>query len=682
MFALPILAIAIFLIECAVFHVPLSTGLDVLVLAGLMIPGVFFVIELRRRFKLRLTSHEVISLGFAVGFGIVAISLEVLHWFNLPNYSIGVILLAILAVSSRYPFGINRKPYNTLRWRGALKDVWLFLIFTFLLFAAYNLQQFHFTSEGGIVTHGLFGIDIPFLAGQVHGIRDFGSLRDLHQNAQPWHYHDATYQLLALLPRNQTIADLAFAAPLVGYTLLAFSVFTLVVRFTSRRVIGFASVGAWFLVSGISGTELSSYALSPSFVFGSVIALNVLLLLDVRVKGHEGRKGLVGTGLILFLFAVLSQTKISTFLALAAGLGLLAVTLLRRDKRLSFELLGIVVISFSIVVLQSMAGNPLMPGGDFLIGAPLLGYANHLAAALYMPVASLNPISHGLHLRPQSVLLIPYSIFHLLRFALFDPKILAAFILLLTMRGKWQPTGISKEVRFLLLALLLIGLLLPVLYSPAWYPLALSFYAPLVSSQMALLFAAIGFSATLRNKQTWRTRIARWIVALLFVIGFIQTAKQVVGEDEQRPKRVSASLISAMSFLSHLDTNSSVIATRRFDLDSARDESYYWYSALSGHPVLSEGAKYGSLLAAVADTNSEKGLHPVTRAQLLLAKRRALIDTIFLSRDSGHVRQAINIAHVGYIVEDGPIKQTVACEASTIGSKVFENSEIAIWKVR
>ena len=124
--------------------------------------------------------------------------------------------------------------------------LWIFAIGILLLFAAYNFQQFHYGADGSIITRGLFGVDIPFLSGEVHGIRDFGNLRDLHQMGQPWHYHDWTYQLLALLPRERTLAELAFAAPLVGYTMLALSVFTLALRLTSNKFVAFSAVGAWF----------------------------------------------------------------------------------------------------------------------------------------------------------------------------------------------------------------------------------------------------------------------------------------------------------------------------------------------------------------------------------------------------------------------------------------------------
>ena len=68
--------------------------------------------------------------------------------------------------------------------------------------------------------------------------------------------------------------------------------------------------------------------------------------------------------------------------------------------------------------------------------------------------------------------------------------------------------------------------------------------------------------------------------------------------------------------------------------------------------MVSEGAKYGSLLAAVADTDSEKGLHPVPAAQNTLYERRRLLDTIYHSSDSTNVTWAAHRLGVSYILQD------------------------------
>ena len=64
--------------------------------------------------------------------------------------------------------------------------------------------------------------------------------------------------------------------------MLALSIFTLAFRLTRSKYIAYIAVGAWFLVSSLEGGELNSYTLSPSFVFGSMIFLNALIVLDLR----------------------------------------------------------------------------------------------------------------------------------------------------------------------------------------------------------------------------------------------------------------------------------------------------------------------------------------------------------------------------------------------------------------
>ena len=141
-----------------------------------------------------------------------------------------------------------------------------------------------------------------------------------------------------------------------------------------------------------------------------------------------------------------------------------------------------------------------MPSNDFLIGAPLLGYANHLASMLHIPVSEINPVSHGLFFHWQTILIIPFFIFHFLRFALVDPKVLSAIVIIVVFRKLlWKE---SHEIVWLLLILIPLGFLFPVLYSPAWYPLALSFYAPLVSVQASLLLSCGRCWDFLQNKTT------------------------------------------------------------------------------------------------------------------------------------------------------------------------------------
>ncbi|HEY3875475.1 MAG TPA: hypothetical protein VGM92_08350, partial [Candidatus Kapabacteria bacterium] len=259
--------LAIFFAECSLFHFPFAVGFDALLLVLMIVmPGIMLLCSFS---QLDWSAVEKFSLSIALGFGIYPALLSFLHSAGLP---VGGTVWGTLAFISfcgfLYPKTQSR--YFPEWWR-MWKLVLIFAVGSLLLLAAYNLQQFHYGSDGSIVTHGLFGVDIPFLAGEIHGIRNFGELRDLHQSALAWHYHDWTYQLLSLLAPNRTLPDLAFAVPLAGYALLAFSVYTLVLRLTKSSYLSFGSVLLWFLVSGIDGGELGSYALSPSFVFGSIL---------------------------------------------------------------------------------------------------------------------------------------------------------------------------------------------------------------------------------------------------------------------------------------------------------------------------------------------------------------------------------------------------------------------------
>jgi hypothetical protein len=677
-------AVGMFLAECVLFHFPFASGLDVLFLTWVTaLIGVSLVLVIQYYSALELKPPEILSLGCAVGFGVVPVVSGLLHWVGVGKIAPQSAIMSIMVfIGVTVPFNLIRKyGVGFDKQLRTFKVVWIFAIGALLLFAAYNLQQFHYAADGSIVTHGLFGVDIPFLAGEVHGIRDFGTLRDLHQMGQQWQYHDWTYQLLALLPRDRTVPDLAFAAPLVGYVMLALSIYTLSLRLTSSKLISYAAVALWFLVSGLEGGELSSYALSPSFVFGSMISLNILLVFDLRVKGKERQTQWVFSAILLFLLIVLSQTKLSSFLVLCAGIGVIGLIKFWKERNIGITLLLVSILSFVLVLWQNRAANPMMPSNDFLIGAPLLGYANHIASMLHVPVSEINPISHGFALHWQSVFIIPFFIFHFLRFALVDPKILSAIIAIVFLRKLlWYE---SKEIIWLLLIILPVGFLLPVLYSPAWYPLALSFYAPLMSMQAALLLVVVGFVVFLKNKVTRSPKIGMGLVGLICLIGVAIQVHSMIKEESVKPSIISASFVHAMNYLQTHAKDTDIIATRRFDLDTACDESYYWYSALSGRRVISEGAKYGSLLGAVADTNAEKGLHPVLVAEDLLGNRRNLLDTIYRSRDSSHISSAIAESGVTYILEDSSSPTSrMAGDSMFIAHHVFSEGGYWILKVR
>jgi len=297
-----------------------------------------------------------------------------------------------------------------------------------------------------------------------------------------------------------------------------------------------------------------------------------------------------------------------------------------------------------------------------------------------MKVSALNPVSHGLHIGWQSTLVLPFFLFHFLRFAVLDPKLLSALLVLILFRKLlWRE---HSGVVSLLVILIPLGFFMPVLYSPAWYPLALSFYAPLVSVQAALLLVAVGFGVFAHHQVSRLLKTVIGLVGLIFLMGVALQAHFIMRDDNAKPAIVSASLVQAMNFLATTAKDSDVVLTHRFDLDTVGDESYYWYSALSGRAVISEGAKYGSLLAAVADTNSEKGLHPAIAAARLLAVRRKAIDTVYQSDDPAQVLSAVMGSRATYIVEGPSQNERLVVNPGLAGQQVFGNSDYTIWKVR
>jgi hypothetical protein len=577
--------------------------------------------------------------------------------FHFP-FLVGVHAIELIAIIVVPAFVVARF-FVSVPLSEVLRVTLLIFIAAILFFAVYNLQQFHYTSEGGIVTRGLFGVDIPFLAGEVHGLRNFGELRDLHQAAQPWHYHDATYRLLAHFNADTTIGDIAFAAPLAGYTLLALSVFALVLRATKRRDIAWMAVLAWFVASGWAGIDTSSYALSPSFVFGSVLLVNIILLLEIaRERSGAARTTLLVIALLLTI--ALAETKITSFLVIVAALMLMALfKALRKSWRSALEYAILSIVPLCVLALISKA-DPLMPAGDFLVGAPLMGYANHLASMLHTPLASLNPVTHAT-LSIKSLLILPYFVFHFLRFIVLDPRLIAAALIIFIARPK-------SELSILLAIIIPLGFFLPVLYSPAWYPLALSFYAPLVSIQAAVLLVAI-------NWRSIQSTVPRITLAVLFGAAVAAGLFQIVVANRTTPTSINATFVQAMDSIADKLPATAIMVTHRHDLD-AKDESYYWYAALAGRAVVSEGAKYGALLGAVADVDAAKGLHRVAAADSLLAFRRAIIDTIYNSADSAHVSQALHQWHTQYILIDHTNADALRCTATF--DTVFSNSAMTL----
>lgn len=618
------------------------------------------------------------SIVLATGLGFVGAAL--VHWFAMsmgwlnPASLLIVVGLAIAMLAVTRSFG-----WAAIRLAKLVRLLPLMLLVVF----AFNLQGFHYGADGSIIARGLFGEDLPFLAGEIDGLRYLPHLADLHQYAQGWSYHDATYRVLAMSDGTDTLDLLAWAFPLVGFAVLAFGAYAVVDRLTRNRFAAFGVVVLWFLSSAFWSSELTSYALSPSFIVGSVLLLALLLVVHEYIAHRQMRIAALG----LLLLIALSRFKLSTFLVAGPALGIVALMLLKRDAKLALVLGGAGVIALIQLFLLGTPTSALMPSGDFLVGAPLLGYANHLSAILHIPLRQINPVTHsGIGLR--SLLVIPYSVFHIARLVVLDPRVLAAVVLgVLVIRRKFTLPAASRSIAMLLLLEIPIGFLLPILYSPSWYPLALSFYAPLVSSQAAVLLVAFGIDRAMRGefRNRWVT-LALALVCCVSIIFGIRSASKAIAE---RPFVVSHDLRSVLTALKMKDPGDhSILATRRFDLDptdTSNDESFYWYAALGGHPVISEGAKYGSLLAAVADRDSAKGLHPVHAASELLARRRSDLRTIYYSGDTGVVFGELRRARVGYVLERlglGTPDEQVHVDLSKIGTIAHRSGNARLWRIR
>jgi hypothetical protein len=316
--------------------------------------------------KSRLTrfSHaESIALSAALGFIIAAlvqwVALSV-GWRN-PIPLLIVAALAIVTLASTRSFSWAAVRIATL---GKL------LPFFMLVVLLFNLHGFQYGADGSIVTRGLFGQDLPFLAGEIDGLRYLPHLGDLHQSAQSWSYHDATYRVLAMSDPSDTLDLLAWAFPRVGYTVLAFGVYALADRWLRNRFAAALAVIIWFFSASFWGSELTSYALSPSFIVGSALLLALLVALHEYLDRRESRMA----ALVLLLLIALARFKLSTFLVVGPALGIVALLMLKRERNAALVLGASAFVALVQLFLFGTPTDALMPAGDFLIGAPLGRY--------------------------------------------------------------------------------------------------------------------------------------------------------------------------------------------------------------------------------------------------------------------------------------------------------------------
>jgi hypothetical protein len=694
-----LVTIILFFLDCREFHYPVAVGMDILSLALLIaVPGTLLIRGLNARFSLAWSPLLILSIGSALGFGLFAASIEAAHQINLAHTNLivylclGIISCGGIAIGWRLPlFKETSFKQSSESWSPTFQLISIVALAVLLWFTFYNLHQFYFGTDGSVHTRQVFGIDLPFLAGEVHGLRNFGVLRDLHQAGQPWYYHDATYQVLSILPRARTVEAVAFTAPFVGYLFLALSTYALLHHLTKSNSWATFGVLGFFLIGHFTGTEKGIYDLSPSLLFGTFLLVAILLALDrwkeVSTASKVSKPGEWIIALILLsLVLELEQTKLSSFLVVAGALVILAFLRIRHRPRHSVIMLGIVAIGL-LLLLRVTSENLFMPAGDALIGFPLIGYAKFFSALLRIPLADILPVFSIQHIGWNWLRILPYIPIHLARAFLADPRSLA-FTIIIVLCGSLLlerlKSAYAQDTWVVLILLIPLGWMLPVLYTPAWYAVALTFYTPLVSMEASLFAAMLGvwFLSSLPNSQ--RRRWALTIVAILFAIGVVQNARFYLRDRQTAANIVPASLVHGLRFLEEEIPDTTLVATRRYNsrMSDTALESYYWYAALSGHPVVSEGAASGSLLAGVAETNTLVGLHPVPAARAALLDRRVLLDTIYLSRDSAMVGQALRTSRVSFILEDKTIGQHLMIDPHLLCDPIFENDGCKIWKVR
>jgi hypothetical protein len=642
-----------------------------------VIPGIAIVHVLNRKYHIELTPIEQLSLGSAVGFGLPFALWELLSIVTTHARLCSDVLLIALGVAW---IGLNVKQIIR-KQKEPFIIVCTLCSLLLLWFAFYNLHQFQLLPDGSIETRQVFGTDVPFLIGEVHGIRNFSALRDLHQSAQRWFYHDATYRLIAQLPEEHTIENVIFTVPLIAYTAMLLAVFAVFRRLTTSNMLSALCMLGFFMIGSFSSTEKGIYAVSPSLVIGTAQTLAIVLLILIGIRRMN-----VGVSiLILAIMGFLSQTKLSAFLCIAAASFAIGVIWWRSYRMISATLIVSSLVCMVIITLQAFKPNPLMPGSDFILGFPLFTYAQTFSNQFHFPLSSVSPITDLQHVSLHSVIIVPLFAIHLIRWVATDLRLLVSALMIVLL---WkQRNTIASQVRRLWefgIVTIVASLLLPVLYSPAWYPDALSFYTPLVSMQLGLLLMLSAAIILWQYRLQRRMRFAFWGLIALCLFGTIQNIRFHLTDRNILSNHVSPAIVSAMRYFAKHSEPSALLATRRYDtrmIDTAA-ESYFWYGAISGRSIGSEGARYGAFLAATAPTDSMRHLHPVQAAIDTLALRRTLLDTIYYSTTPHNVAIALAKAQAGFVLEDLTIGQRLSIDPQTIGSLFYSNDSCRIWKIR
>lgn len=616
------------------------------------------------RVKIQLSGLQRFVLGTALGFGITPLCFIVLRVFDAWDHSalvvsaINVVALGWLSLrggihrnamrpGKRFPQGEHSVPLEG-SGAGNLKLATLCTIGV-LITLFYNFAGIHYAADGSLQMRGLFAIDVPFLIGIMPSFDLGGHLADMHQGGITYAYHDFTYILIAVVKQVAGVeyfSLIAYAFPVFGLSVVLIALFAFFRSFVNSKT-AFVLTLLTALLSSRWGDHLLTGALSPSYLAGIVLMIGLLILTKELIGGTSTRRPIGLISLILILLVILIKTKLPIYLLIGGSLGILTLIYLKRDRRIALGLLAPCVISLPFLLLFSEP-NPYQPAGEFVIGAPLMGYGNQLASILGTQPADVDPIVTLGALETEDLLIVPFTIIHLLRMIVLDPRLLLFLVSVLFLRR-----GIAeREVWLLWLssAAILLGILLPILYSPAWYPLAISFYTPELAGTVAGLVAMI---LVARSRRTEMRTVAKVAVALCLVYGAVAFVHHVHAQYVSTSYSLSAEAVRSLKWIKDNTPADAVIASNRYDLDlrdSTNDESFYLYGALSQRKIVSSGAKYGSLLAAVADVDTVKGLRPVEAASHALIQRRMDVFTMYRSLNAGLVKSTLDKHSVDYVL--------------------------------
>jgi hypothetical protein len=616
-----LIPIALLLAGCAIWNVPVAIFWEIALVAWFSIaPGYALVRWIRSSTT---TLSQQLTLSCAFGIGITVLVTIVMHRVDAREYS-ALTVSIVSAISIMWSIFRERRKGVTARSDDQDELMPLLWIATVccLLAVIYNFSGFHFTSDGELAMRGLFAIDVPYLIGNMPSIDLYGRMHDMHQNGLWFPYHDHIYRFISV-PHQVDGTDyfslIAYSFPFFGRICAAISVFAIFRIFFDLRV-SFAATLATIFIASSWGDHILTGALSPSYLAGMIYAAAVVLLCK-RLHEAESKGLRIGIWVLLGLSqGALAKTKLPLFAIVGGSIGLLSLMNVRRHMRTSTLVIVACVLSLAFAVMTS-GSSPYQPANDFVIGAPLQGFANHFASLMDVSPSDVDAIITPKDLEASDLLVIPYTILHFLRMIVFDARLLIFLLTLVATRGRLSESETIVK-RFGITASV-IGVALPVLYTPSWYPLAISFYTPEIAGMIALLCSMILLIPRWKNLGfVWTKRIIIGCAAY----GVMSTLLHVVEQSTAKTYMLRADEVRATDWIRQNTDSRELISSTRTDLDltdTVNDESFYLYGALTQRRMISEGAEYGALLSAVADRDTVKGLHPIASAQRKLYETRS-----------------------------------------------------------